>query len=66
MKHSTTYSRAKLPLLFQQVKATVDQLVTKEVPLTSGVGFTCDHWTSRNQDPYLGVYYPFNIELHAK
>ena len=55
IKHSTTYSRAKLPLLFDQVKAAVDKKIQKDVQLTSGVGITADHWTSRNDDPYIGL-----------
>ena len=55
LKHSTTYSRAKLPLLYDQVKNFVDNKIRKDIPHTSGVAFTADHWTSRSGDPYLGV-----------
>ena len=55
LKHSTTYSRAKLPLLYDQVKNLVDNKIRKDIPYTSGVAFTADHWTSRSGDPYLGV-----------
>ena len=55
IKCSTTYSRAKLPLLFDQVKAAVDKKIQKDVQFTSGVGITADHWTSRNDDPYIGL-----------
>ena len=54
-KHSTTYSRAKLPLLFNQVKQAVDLKIRKETPHTSGVAFTADYWSSRAMDPYIGV-----------
>jgi hypothetical protein len=54
-KHSSVFSRAKLPLLYDQVKAAVDKIIQKEVHHTTGVSFTSDHWTSRNADPYLGV-----------
>ena len=54
-KHSTTYSRAKLPLLFQQVKVAVDTKIKKEVPHTTGIAFTSDYWSSRAMDPYIGV-----------
>ena len=54
-KHSTTYSRAKLPLLFTQVKAAVDTKIKREARHTTGIAFTSDYWTSRAMDPYLGV-----------
>ena len=54
-KHSTTYSRAKLPLLYGQVKIAVDLKIQKEVTHTTGIAFTSDHWSSRAMDPYLGV-----------
>ena len=54
-KSSTTYSRAKLPLLYDQVKALVESKIKKEVPHTAGVAFTADHWSSRAMDPYIGV-----------
>ena len=55
LKHSSVFSRAKLPLLFDQVKQAVDKVIQREVKYTTGVAFTSDHWTSRNMDPYLGV-----------
>ena len=54
-KNSTTYSRAKLPLLYDQVKIAVEAKIRKDVPHTSGVAFTADHWSSRSMDPYIGV-----------
>ena len=55
MKHSTTYTRAKLPLLFSNVKQAVEKQIGEHLPHTTGVAFTCDHWSSRNQDPYIGL-----------
>ena len=55
LKHSTVFSRSKLGVLFREVKKAVDKQIAKEVQFTTGVGFTSDHWTSRNMDPYLGV-----------
>ena len=55
MKCSSTYSRSKLPLLFDQVKKAVDKKIQKDMLYTSGVGITADHWTSRNDDPYIGL-----------
>jgi hypothetical protein len=54
-KNSTTYSRAKLPLLYDQVKIAVEAKIKKDVLHTSGVAFTADHWSSRSMDPYIGV-----------
>ena len=55
LKHLSVFSRAKLPLLFDQVKAAVDKVIQKKVHYTIGVAFTSDHLSSRNMDPYLGV-----------
>ena len=52
-KNSTTYSRAKLPLLYDQVKAAVETKIKRDLPHTTGVAFTADHWTSRSMDPSL-------------
>ena len=54
-KHSTTFSRAKLPLLYKQVKQGVDSKIKKDVKFTTGIAFTSDYWSSRAMDPYLGV-----------
>ena len=35
-------------------KIAVNEVVTKDLHQTSGVAFTCDHWTSRNMDAYIG------------
>ena len=55
LKHSSTYRRAKLTLLHDQVKNAVENQIRREVTGTSGVAFTADHWTSRSMDPYFGV-----------
>ena len=55
LKHSTTFGRAKLPLLYDQVRNMINSKIAKDLPYTSGVAFTADHWTSRSNDPYLGV-----------
>ena len=36
-------------------KTALTAKVTKDLQYTSGVGFTCDHWTSKNMDPYFGM-----------
>ena len=55
LKHSSTYRRAKLHLLYDQVKNVVENQIRREVIGTTGIAFTADHWTSRNMDPYFGV-----------
>ena len=55
LKHSSTYRRAKLHLLYDQVKNVVENQIRREVTGTTGIAFTADHWTSRNMDPYFGV-----------
>ena len=54
-KTSTTYSKRKLPLLYEMTKKALDAQITKDLRSTTGVAFTCDHWTSKNMDPYLGM-----------
>ena len=54
-KTSTTFSKRKLPLLYAMTKKAIDAKVTKDLGYTTGVAFTCDHWTSKNMDPYLGM-----------
>ena len=55
LKTSTTFSKRKLPLLYAMTKKAIDAKVTKDLGYTTGVAFTCDHWTSKNMDPYLGM-----------
>ena len=47
VKNHTTFSKAKLPLLYKQVKEAVTQKMKKELPGTTGIGFTSDFWSSR-------------------
>ena len=54
-KTSNTFSKRKLPLLYAMTKKAIDAKVTKDLGYTTGVAFTCDHWTSKNMDPYLGM-----------
>ena len=54
LKHSRTFARRKLPELYRVTKIAVDALITKDLRSTTGVAFTCDHWTSRNMDAYIG------------
>ena len=47
VKNHTTFSKAKLPLLYKQVKEAVTLKMKKELPGTNGIAFTSDFWSSR-------------------
>ena len=47
IKNPSTYSRAKLPLLYRQVKQLVTEKIAKDLPGTTGFSFTADMWSSR-------------------
>ena len=55
LKNSSTFSRAKVPLLYRQVKNAVDSKVKEGILHTTGVAFTVDHWMSSSMDPYREV-----------
>ena len=47
IKDPTTYSKAKLPLLYNQVLVAVNAQIKKDMPGTLGFSFTADLWSSR-------------------
>ena len=47
IKNPTTFSKAKLPLLYKQVKDAVQLKMKKELSGTNGIAFTSDMWSSR-------------------
>ena len=47
IKNPTTYSKAKLPLLYKQVHAAIQNTIKKDIPGTKGFAFTADMWTAR-------------------
>ena len=47
IKAPTTYSKAKLPLLYNQVHEAVEAKMKKDLPGTLGFAFTADLWSSR-------------------
>lgn len=59
IKAATTYSRYKLPLLYENVKSAVDQVLKNDLLESPGIALSTDIWTSRNFDPYqsLSVHY---------
>ena len=62
IKAPTTFSRYKLPLLFENVKDAVDKLLHKELPQCSGYGFSTDIWSSRNNDSYMALSFHYISE----
>jgi hypothetical protein len=55
IKNNRTFMRSKLPLLYKIVKEAVEIKLSQDLEDCKGVCFTTDLWSSRNQDPYLGV-----------
>ena len=47
VKDKSTFSRAKLPLLYRNVKSAVTKKLDKELEGCTAVSFTTDIWTSR-------------------
>ena len=47
IKNPTTYSKAKLPLLYKQVKTGVRAKIQSDMPGTTGFALTADLWSSR-------------------
>ena len=47
IKNPTTFSKAKLPLLYKQVKEAVTLKMNKDLSGTNGIAFTSDVWSSR-------------------
>ena len=47
IKDPTTYSKAKLPLLYNQVVVAVNAQMKRDMPGTLGFSFTADLWSSR-------------------
>ncbi|MFH4977262.1 hypothetical protein AB6A40_003971 [Gnathostoma spinigerum] len=67
VKSSTTFSRRKCPLLYENVKAAVHEVFHKELPTCGGVSFTTTTWMSCADEPYksLNVHY-INDEFELK
>jgi hypothetical protein len=55
VKHSSTFRRRKCQLLHDSVKKAVEDVLQKDLPEVTGVGFTTDGWTSRQNDPYQSL-----------
>lgn len=55
IKHPTTYSKYKLPMLYDSTMDTIKQLIKIEVPTCNTISFTTDCWTSAAGDPYMAL-----------
>ena len=53
VKDSTTFARHKLPLLHETLIDARNDLLLDELPHCKQVALTFDHWSSRNNDPFL-------------
>ena len=55
IRHRTTYGGPKLDLVYDQLLSVRDDLLLSELPGVSVVAITFDHWSSRNNDPFIVV-----------
>ena len=55
VKHRTTYGGAKLNILYDQLMSVRDDLLLTELPSCDMVAITFDHWSSRNNDPFICI-----------
>jgi len=55
VKSATTFSRSKLPKLYQSMKNELDSKLEEDLKELSCVGFTTDLWTSRANDNFLSL-----------
>lgn len=53
VKHSTTFAKYKMPLLYGNVMDVITAVVESEVIKCNQVAFTTDCWTSKAEDPYI-------------
>ena len=53
--YAITFSRNKIPLLYNEVKNAVDSRLEAKLPEYKGVAFTTDMWTSCNNDSYISI-----------
>ena len=55
IKHSTTFSKNKLPQLYHTLKVVMHEVMEEELIDLNQVAITTDHWTSRANDSYMSV-----------
>ena len=55
VKDATTFSKHKLPLLYEALVSARNELLMEELPHCRQVALTFDHWSSRNNDPFICI-----------
>ena len=55
IKSRHSYSRDRLESLYQEVKVQVDEELNKSIKMLTGIAFTSDMWTSRNNQAYMSI-----------
>jgi hypothetical protein len=55
LKHRTTYAGPKLDIIYDQMIEVRDNLLNAELPSCKIVAITFDHWSSRNNDPFICI-----------
>jgi hypothetical protein len=48
VKSETTFSRRVCPLLYSNIKDTLDEILKKDLPDVESAHFTSDHWSSKS------------------
>ena len=55
LKAPSTYSRSKLPILYQNIREAVLIILKKDLQNVDALGFTTDLWSSRSNDAYAAL-----------
>jgi hypothetical protein len=55
VKSETTFSRCACPLLYSNIKATLDDILKEDLPDVESAHFTSDHWSSKSNDAYQAL-----------
>ena len=55
VKQASTFSKYKLPLLYDNIKSELDKELKNDLSNVDQVGFTTDCWTSRSNDSYYSL-----------
>jgi len=55
LKHRTTYAGPKLDVVYNHLMDARDFILAKELPNVKRAALTFDHWTSRNNDPFICI-----------
>ena len=55
LKSATTFSRYKLPLLYDNVKAAFECIHVEKLPQCTGIAISTDIWRFRNNGPFQSM-----------